>query len=104
MVFKKGESGNPAGKPSGARDKRSVWKQYVDPKFPQMLDQGIQMALEGNVNMLQLFLVRGLPKLPKDELDEALITAQVEMLEARTAELTEIKQELAEIKAMILKQ
>lgn len=104
MPFVKGISGNPGGKPSGAADKRSVWKKYVDPEIPELLKVGMQMAKEGCTPMLQLFLARALPQLPKTELDEKLVEAQIQMLEARTAELTEIRVELDEIKVAIRNQ
>ena len=101
MPWVKGQSGNPNGRSSGALDRRSMWKKYVDPKVPQMLELGIQMALEGNENVLILFLKRILPKVTKDSLDEQITEANIELAHAKIAEMSEVRTMLEEIKRIV---
>jgi hypothetical protein len=67
LAFKIGKSGNPAGRPKGSRDKRTVFKEMLEPKSSQLIQKAIEMALDGNEAMLRLLLDRVLPaKLRED--------------------------------------
>lgn len=65
-MFKKGQSGNPTGRPKGALDKRREYKQYVKPHAGEMLKKAVDMALNGNEMMLKLILSRFLPAVPSE--------------------------------------
>jgi len=67
MTFKPGESGNPNGRPKGTTDRRTVFRDMVEPHSIQLVNHAVEMALSGNEAMLRLLLDRLLPAKPKDE-------------------------------------
>jgi len=67
MQFKKGQSGNPAGRPKGALDRRSLFRQLIEPYKDELVSKAVEMALAGNEQMLRLILERALPAKPKSE-------------------------------------
>jgi hypothetical protein len=64
--FKKGESGNPAGRPKGIKDRRILFAEMLDKYKKELFDKAIELALAGNEQMLRLLLDRLLPAKPKD--------------------------------------
>lgn len=60
--FQKGQSGNPAGRPKGIKDKRSRFGQMLEPHAPQLIRKAIAMAMNGNEAMLRLCIERLIPK------------------------------------------
>jgi hypothetical protein len=66
MPFEPGQSGNPAGRPLGARNKRTV---LIEAMFEGEVDavvrQTIEQAKEGNVGAIRIILDRLSPR-PKD--------------------------------------
>jgi hypothetical protein len=66
MGFKSGQSGNPKGRPTGTKDRRTLFRDMVEPSCPQLVQKAVDMALEGNEQMLKLLLDRLLPAKPKD--------------------------------------
>jgi uncharacterized protein DUF5681 len=75
MAFKSGRSGNPSGRPKGIKDRRTLFRDMVEPSCPQLVQKAVDMALEGNEQMLKLLLDRMLPAKPKDEpIDIDLVT------------------------------
>ena len=58
MKFQPGQSGNPAGKPKGAPDKRTALRSLLNPHAPQLIEKAVQMALEGDTAALKLCLDR----------------------------------------------
>jgi len=67
MTFKPGESGNPNGRPIGAKDRRTMFREMVEPHSDELVNHAIEMALSGNEAMLRLLLDRLLPAKPKEE-------------------------------------
>jgi hypothetical protein len=65
MTFKKGQSGNPAGRPKGARDKRLSLLLSNEKKLQRKL---VQMALKGDMRAMQLCADRLWPKLRPEAL------------------------------------
>ena len=61
MAFKPGQSGNLAGRPKGVKDKRTVFRDMVEPSSAQLISKAVDMALGGNEAMLRLLLDRILP-------------------------------------------
>ncbi len=60
--FKPGQSGNPAGKPSGARHKTTIAAQaLLDGEGEALTRKCVELALEGNIPALRLCLERILP-------------------------------------------
>lgn len=61
--FKKGTSGNPAGKPPGAKDKRTELRALLQPHAAALLQKAVDMALEGDPTALRLCMDRICPTL-----------------------------------------
>jgi hypothetical protein len=63
MSFQKGQSGNPAGRPRGSRNRKMIiLQQMLDDDGQAILEQAMKMAKEGNVFALRLCMERLLPK------------------------------------------
>ena len=75
MTFKKGESGNPQGRPQGIIDKRSELGELLKPHASALVEKAVELALEGDVNALRLCLERLIPK-AKDETINLVLQAQ----------------------------
>lgn len=65
--FKKGESGNPAGRPKGVKDRRVLFAEMLDQHKEKLFEKALELALAGNDQMLKLFLDRLLPAKPRDQ-------------------------------------
>lgn len=62
MPFKKGESGNPAGKPKGARNKTTVaMEKLLDDDAETITTKAIELAKGGDLTALRLCLERIIP-------------------------------------------
>ena len=59
--FKPGESGNPAGKPKGARSRFTKMREALADDLPQLLDATKTAALAGDMTAMRLLLERTLP-------------------------------------------
>ena len=58
MKFQAGQSGNPSGKPVGAKDKRTALRELLNPHAPALVEKAVQKALEGDTSALKLCLDR----------------------------------------------
>lgn len=56
--FKKGQSGNPAGKPKGARDKRTELRSLLEPHRTALVMKAVAMALAGDTTAMRICLDR----------------------------------------------
>jgi len=70
MRFKKGVSGNPAGKPRGAKDKRTELRALLQPQAAALVDKAVGMALAGDATALRICIDRIIP--PIRARDEAV--------------------------------
>jgi hypothetical protein len=62
MQFQKGQSGNPAGRPRGSRNKASVrMQEMLEQKAEQLVNKVVEMAIAGNIGALRLCLDRIVP-------------------------------------------
>ena len=66
--FKKGVSGNPSGKPKGAKDKRTALRAMLEPHAESLVKTVVDKALDGDTTALRLCIDRLMPALrAKDE-------------------------------------
>lgn len=66
--FKKGQSGNPAGKPRGARDKRTALRELLQPHAAGLVKKAVELALAGDTTALRICIDRCIPAIKaKDE-------------------------------------
>jgi hypothetical protein len=56
--FKPGQSGNPSGKPRGAKDKRTELRALLKPHAEALVQKVVEMALQGDKAALRLCLER----------------------------------------------
>lgn len=67
MAFKKGQSGNPQGRPKGLTDRRTALRELFDARRDDLVAKAIELALEGDTQALKLCLDRAIPALkPQD--------------------------------------
>jgi len=59
--WKPGESGNPAGKPKGAKDRRTAWRTALADELPAIMAKLTATALAGDVQAAALILSRCCP-------------------------------------------
>jgi hypothetical protein len=66
--FKKGQSGNPAGKPRGTRDKRTALRELLQPHAADLAKKAVELALAGDTTALRICIDRCIPVMKaKDE-------------------------------------
>lgn len=68
MTFEKGKSGNPEGRPKGIKDRRTLFAEMIESHKEKLLNTALEMAFNGNEQMLKIFLDRLLPAKPKDDI------------------------------------
>ncbi|MBO2974551.1 DUF5681 domain-containing protein [Burkholderia pseudomallei] len=59
--FKKGQSGNPAGKPKGARDKRTALRELLQPHAADLVAKAVELAKAGDTTALRICIDRCIP-------------------------------------------
>jgi hypothetical protein len=66
--FKSGQSGNPAGKPIGAKDKRTALRGLLQPHADALVKKAVELALAGDTTALRICIDRCIPTIKaKDE-------------------------------------
>jgi len=68
VSFKKGESGNPQGRPRGIADKRVELRALLDPHKEELVAKAVERALEGDTQALRLCLERLIPPIKSQDL------------------------------------
>jgi len=62
MQFQKGQSGNPAGRPRGSRNKASLrMQEMLEQRAEELVNKLVAMAVAGNIGALRLCLDRLVP-------------------------------------------
>jgi adenine/guanine phosphoribosyltransferase-like PRPP-binding protein len=91
MSFRKGESGNPGGRPKGIVDSRHRLRAALEPHADALLAQAVEMARSGDVAVLTFLLGRAMPA-PKPEtapinveIPDGTLTSKAEALVAAAA-------------------
>ena len=56
--FEKGQSGNPAGKPTGARDKRTELRELLRPHAKDLVAKVVELAKSGDTTALRICIDR----------------------------------------------
>jgi thioredoxin-like negative regulator of GroEL len=84
--FQKGQSGNPAGRPPGSRNKlRAMIEEVLEQELPHLMNQLLQLAHDGNMQALKLLFAQ----LPREretvEVDLPPITSMAEIGAANEA-------------------
>ena len=65
--FAKGHSGNPSGKPKGAKDKRTELRRLLAPHATVVVKKLVEKAVAGDLAAMRLYLDRVMPPLrPRD--------------------------------------
>lgn len=59
--FKKGTSGNPKGKPTGTKDKRTELRELLKPHADALVKVAVEKALEGGTTALRLCIDKLIP-------------------------------------------
>lgn len=70
--FQKGQSGNPAGKPKGAKDRRTEMRALLQPHAEKLVKKVVDLALAGDVQALRICIDRIIPPVREDRLQVAL--------------------------------
>ncbi len=65
--FEKGKSGNPKGKPKGAKDKRTELRALLQPYAGKLVKKAVDMALSGDTAALRLCIDRLIPPIKARE-------------------------------------
>lgn len=68
MGFEKGQSGNPSGRPKGAKDKRTELRELLQPHAPALVEKAVQLALMGDTTALKMCLDRIIPAMRSVEI------------------------------------
>src|SRR5512134_2042435 len=63
MGFKKGQSGNAAGRPPGIPDKRTELRKLLEPHAEELVAKVVSLALKGDRTALRLCMDRLIPPL-----------------------------------------
>lgn len=69
--FKPGQSGNPAGRPKGAKNRSTELRSLLEPHAPALVEKAVQMALEGDTVALKLCLDRIIPTMRSVQMDHS---------------------------------
>ncbi|HEX2243372.1 MAG TPA: DUF5681 domain-containing protein [Gammaproteobacteria bacterium] len=75
MPYKKGQSGNPSGRPRGISDKRTALRELLAPHAQALIEKTVELAKGGDTTALRLCLERIMA--PIRARDDAVVIEQV---------------------------
>jgi hypothetical protein len=107
MPFKKGQSGNPNGKPKGALNRTTLIAQnMLEGQAEALVEKMIQLALHGDLTCLRVCIERLVPPKREEPIDidlpEIGVTADIpKLFSALTAKLREGRTTPTEARALI---
>ncbi|WP_035881628.1 DUF5681 domain-containing protein [Cupriavidus metallidurans] len=61
MAFRKGASGNPAGRPKGTSDRRNSLRELLQPHAADLVKKAVELALAGDTTALRICVDRIIP-------------------------------------------
>jgi hypothetical protein len=61
MAFEPGQSGNPAGRPPGIKDKRTAMRELLAPHATDLVAKVVELALGGDTSALRMCMDRLIP-------------------------------------------
>jgi len=67
MKFRKGHSGNPAGRPKGAKDKRTALRALLEPHADKLVKKAVELALSGDTTALRICIDRIIPPMKAED-------------------------------------
>lgn len=70
--FQKGQSGNPAGKPRGAKDKRTALRELLRPHAEELVTRVVELAKMGDMSAMRICIDRIMPPVKEDPIQVAL--------------------------------
>jgi hypothetical protein len=76
VKFKPGQSGNPAGKPKGAKDRRTELRALLVPHAQELIDKVVALAKAGDTTALRILIDRLIP--PIKARDESVVLGNLE--------------------------
>lgn len=89
--FKKGQSGNPGGRPRGVTDRRTAYAGLIEQHIPELIEAAIKMAKAGDVQAMRLCIERVIPKaqrpainvtIPKSMTADEAVSIKAEILQS----------------------
>lgn len=87
--YRKGQSGNPRGRPKGSKDRRTALRSLLEPHAPQLVQQAVDLALEGDTTALRMCLDRIIPAMPAESPPVEIKTKDGDLARAGEAVLAE---------------
>jgi hypothetical protein len=95
VQFQKGQSGNPNGRPRGARNKRTLAAEMLlDEKAEALTDKAIELAMKGDIAALRLCIERICP--PRRHATVSFELPKLESVADASAAMARIVQGLAD--------
>ena len=100
--FQKGVSGNPAGRPKGSKNAITLLKQSLElqlrdqaaPDMGAVLEKAVELALDGNSNMIKMLLEMHMSKGTTDEAQGSeKVAIQINSAPMQVVEVVEITSE-----------
>jgi hypothetical protein len=79
--FTKGQSGNPAGRPVGSKNKCAQFRELLEEDLPALVSVLLDKALEGDMNAMRLLLERLVPKVQVVDLSLQKVCEPVKKIE-----------------------
>ena len=70
--FKPGQSGNPAGRPKGIKDRRVALRELLKPVAGDLVEKVVELALAGDTTALRICIDRLIPPAKEEPIDMTL--------------------------------